>query len=147
MAFTEQLPKWDNAGAAPSAAKQTAGWLVSEKPPADWLNWLFNRAYLALKALQDRAFNKGTVDTDVETLVSEVIETHTRSSVLTLSGGVLQKAESKAGATVVKTSTCSYDGVTGALTGLTVVAGGKTLTVSLVYNGNGDLTTINRAVV
>jgi hypothetical protein len=147
MAFTEQLPKWDNAGAAPSTAKQAAGWLVSEKPPADWFNWFMNRTYLALKALQDRAFNKGVVNTDVETLVSSVIETHTRSSEITLSSGVLQKVEEKDGATVVKSSTCTYDGVTGALTSVVHSAGGKTATLTLVYNGNGDLTKLNRAVV
>jgi hypothetical protein len=50
--FSEVKPQWDNVGTEPSGAKKTAGWLPSEKPPAEWFNWLFNRNYKCIDELR-----------------------------------------------------------------------------------------------
>ena len=55
MAFEEQLPQWENEGTQPPQSKRAEGWLPNEKPPASWMNWLFGRAYKALKELQEKA--------------------------------------------------------------------------------------------
>ncbi len=53
--FNERLPKWENVGTEPPASKQTEGWQPQERPPAGWLNWLFNRSYKAIEELQEKA--------------------------------------------------------------------------------------------
>lgn len=56
--FTKELPEWNALGAKPSQTKLDTGWTTSEKPPADWFNWFQNRAFLAIKELQDNAIHK-----------------------------------------------------------------------------------------
>lgn len=71
--FSEQLPKWDNTGSEPNEAKKTSGWQVGEKPPAGWLNWLFNKAYACLVEIRSFIDSfKETVDIDIESLQNEV---------------------------------------------------------------------------
>lgn len=53
--FNEQLPKWDNIGTEPPASKKAEGWQVQEKPPAGWINWLFNRSFKCIEELQEKA--------------------------------------------------------------------------------------------
>lgn len=48
MAFNEKLPEWHATGVEPPESKKTEGWKPDDKPPADWFNWLLNRAYKAL---------------------------------------------------------------------------------------------------
>lgn len=55
MNFNEKLPEWHKEGIEPPASKKQDGWSAGDKPPAEWLNWLFNRAYKALKELQDKS--------------------------------------------------------------------------------------------
>ncbi|MFD1777001.1 hypothetical protein [Paenibacillus rhizophilus] len=50
--FNEQLPQWDAAGIEPPATKKTNGWAVDDKPPAGWLNWLFNRIYKVVSEIR-----------------------------------------------------------------------------------------------
>ena len=45
MNFNENLPEWHKEGIEPPANKKEEGWNAGDKPPAEWLNWLFNRAY------------------------------------------------------------------------------------------------------
>ena len=52
MSFNEQLPEWNNQGAEPPQAKKDAGWQPEEKPPADFFNWLFNRAYKVMQEIR-----------------------------------------------------------------------------------------------
>lgn len=52
MAFNEQLPEWNATGVEPPASKKSEGWQPEDKPPADWFNWLFNRAYKALNEIR-----------------------------------------------------------------------------------------------
>lgn len=52
MAFNEQLPEWNATGVEPPASKKSEGWQPEDKPPADWFNWLFNRAYKALTEIR-----------------------------------------------------------------------------------------------
>ena len=51
--FSQIMPQWDNAGSDPGSTKKTNGWLVSEKPPAQWFNWLFNRIYNCISEIRD----------------------------------------------------------------------------------------------
>lgn len=51
--FLEDMPEWNNVGAEPSAQKKTDGWLPTEKPPADWFNWLFNRGYKSIEEIRN----------------------------------------------------------------------------------------------
>ena len=51
--FTENMPEWNNTGAEPPTQKKTDGWLPTEKPPADWFNWLFNRGYKSISEIRD----------------------------------------------------------------------------------------------
>lgn len=37
--------------------KKENGWAPLDRPPAEWLNWLFNRTYAALKEIQDRGIS------------------------------------------------------------------------------------------
>ena len=64
--FNETLPQWDSTGTDPGATKKTNGWAASEKPPAGWFNWLFNRIYACIVELR-------TVTTTVNTKQNSVI--------------------------------------------------------------------------
>jgi len=57
MAWNEQLPEWNETGAEPPQSKKDEGWEPEEKPPAGWFNWLFNRVYMVLQELQNKAEN------------------------------------------------------------------------------------------
>lgn len=52
MDFNEQLPEWHATGVEPPESKKTEGWGPDDKPPADWFNWLFNRAYKVLNEIR-----------------------------------------------------------------------------------------------
>ncbi|MDC0761705.1 hypothetical protein POF51_13445 [Brevibacillus sp. AG] len=58
MSFNEQLPDWEAPGTEPPASKRKSGWAPSDKPPADYFNWLFNRIYRVLKELREKAVVK-----------------------------------------------------------------------------------------
>lgn len=56
--FTERPPIWNEPGVEPPDSKKTDGWNAIEKPPADYFNWLFNRAYATILELQQNAVHK-----------------------------------------------------------------------------------------
>lgn len=58
MSFNEQLPKWENQGAEPPESKKTDGWEPTEKPPAQWFNWLFHRIYRVLEEIRNKVVVK-----------------------------------------------------------------------------------------
>lgn len=62
MSFSAELPAWLNEGSAPSVEKMQDGWAAREKPPAGWFNWHWNRTYLALKELQEKAAEKADLE-------------------------------------------------------------------------------------
>lgn len=87
MPFKSELPQWDNTGQSPSSAKKKAGWLPQDRPPAEWMNWFFNRVYKFLQEIQERGISKdeykevedfrkdsaGTTHTDInKRLASEI---------------------------------------------------------------------------
>lgn len=45
------LPKWNATGAEPPDDRKDKGWGAGEKPPADWFDWLFNKAFKSLQSL------------------------------------------------------------------------------------------------
>ncbi|MEH7651206.1 hypothetical protein [Bacillus safensis] len=55
MAFTKEIPQWENAGQKPPQSKITEGFKPLDHPPADWFNWFMNGTYNAVKELQDGA--------------------------------------------------------------------------------------------
>lgn len=50
--MAEQLPVWLNKGVEPPESLKTSGWEPGMKPSAQHINWLLNRTYNVLKALQ-----------------------------------------------------------------------------------------------
>jgi len=52
------LPEWNAPGVEPPQSKKDSGWGPSEKPPADWFNWFFNKTYNALQSLFTNAQHK-----------------------------------------------------------------------------------------
>ena len=61
MPFNEELPRWEAPGVEPPDSKKAEGWQATEKPPADYFNWLFERTYRALEELQAKAAEMGIV--------------------------------------------------------------------------------------
>jgi hypothetical protein len=41
---TVRIPNWASAGTKtdPGGSKEATGWVVSERPPASWFNWIYN---------------------------------------------------------------------------------------------------------
>lgn len=48
----QQLPVWNSKGVEPPVNLQRDGWQPGVKPPAQYFDWLFNRAYECLEELQ-----------------------------------------------------------------------------------------------
>jgi hypothetical protein len=61
---TTPIPTWSTAGTniEPSAGKKSQGWVVNERPPAEWLNWLQNSAGAWLQFLADVTSGSPTPD-------------------------------------------------------------------------------------
>ncbi|WP_239256697.1 pyocin knob domain-containing protein [Listeria ilorinensis] len=53
--FEKELPDWEAEGTKPPETTRKNGWQAKQKPPANWFNWFFNKAYQALKELQEKA--------------------------------------------------------------------------------------------
>lgn len=51
--MAEQLPVWHNPGVEPPDSLKNTGWQPGVKPAAQHMNWLLNRTYNVLKALQE----------------------------------------------------------------------------------------------
>jgi len=47
MSFDNEFPRWEGEVSEPTEQKKTDGWQVGERPPAGWLNWLFNKIFKA----------------------------------------------------------------------------------------------------
>lgn len=60
MAFIKQLPEWYAFGVEPPQSLKEGGWKAGVKPPADYFNWLQNKAFEAIKELQEKAVEKIT---------------------------------------------------------------------------------------
>ncbi|SFJ44519.1 hypothetical protein SAMN02799624_04550 [Paenibacillus sp. UNC496MF] len=153
MSFTQPLPVWNAPGVEPPSDKKNAGWLPNEKPPADYWNWQMHLTFKALEELQQKALESselgavlGTANTDVVEVKGVLLETDTRSVVLTYTSGLVTKAEEKSGSTVVKTTQYNYDSSSGRLLSVTETAGGKTVAIILNYDGNGALTGYSKGV-
>lgn len=78
MAFTKEIPQWENAGQKPPQSKITEGFKPLDHPPADWFNWFFNGAYEALKELQDGAASSEEVKAALKVL-SDALLTHSNA--------------------------------------------------------------------
>lgn len=53
-----EYPEWNQPGIEPPQSKKDEGWSPTEKPPAEWFNWFFNRTYEALKYINDEKIGK-----------------------------------------------------------------------------------------
>lgn len=62
MAFTKQVPEWNAVGVEPPQSLKDSGWQAGVKPPADYFNWLQNKAAEAIKELQQKAGEVKTVN-------------------------------------------------------------------------------------
>lgn len=43
-----ERPEWNAVGETPPQSKKDQGWQEEERPPAEWMNWLFNRTHESL---------------------------------------------------------------------------------------------------
>ncbi|UQW98194.1 hypothetical protein M2M59_04070 [Rummeliibacillus sp. G93] len=62
MAFTRQLPEWHALGVEPPQSLKEGGWKAGVKPPADYFNWLQNKAFRAIEELQLKAGEVKTIN-------------------------------------------------------------------------------------
>jgi hypothetical protein len=69
-----------------------------------------------------------------------ILENDTRNTVLTYTSGKLTKVEEKDGATIIKTTSMSFNATNGKLETIVEGAGGVTVTTTLTYDGSGTLT-------
>lgn len=53
MNFNEKLPEWHKEGIEPPESKKTEGWSASDRPPAEWFNWLFHRTYKVFQEIRN----------------------------------------------------------------------------------------------
>jgi aconitase A len=53
-----QLPTWNKEGVEPPQSLKDNGWQPSQKPPADYFNWFFNKTFKALQSLFASAQHK-----------------------------------------------------------------------------------------
>lgn len=58
--FSQQMPTWENIGTEPPPDKRTRGWIVKDKPPAEWFNWLQNRTYACINEIRTVIDSLGT---------------------------------------------------------------------------------------
>ncbi|WP_439022596.1 chitobiase/beta-hexosaminidase C-terminal domain-containing protein [Bacillus thuringiensis] len=75
--FKKSLPIWNATGVEPPLSKAERGWKVDERPPADYMNYLQNRTYEAIKELQENAVHKetiGSIQTDINTAKQDIEE-------------------------------------------------------------------------
>ncbi|WP_305961046.1 hypothetical protein [Bacillus safensis] len=78
MAFTKEIPQWDNAGQKPPQSKISEGFKPMDHPPADWFNWYMNGTYEALNELQSEAATTSEVTAALKVLSNE-ITTHSNA--------------------------------------------------------------------
>lgn len=69
--FTKPLPEWKNKGTEPPQILKDTGWKVSQRPPASYFDWFFNRTYEALKELQETATSGNTLGNTAELTTTE----------------------------------------------------------------------------
>ncbi|MEI5869249.1 hypothetical protein WBS46_16875 [Bacillus albus] len=69
--FTKPLPEWKSKGTEPPQVLKDTGWKVSQKPPATYFDWFFNRTYEALKELQETATAGNTLGNTAELTTTE----------------------------------------------------------------------------
>lgn len=62
MPFTKPLPHWEAPGIEPPTSLRQNGWKAGIKPPDEYFNYLQNKAYEALKELQEYAVHKDEMD-------------------------------------------------------------------------------------
>lgn len=60
--FEKRLPMWNAPGIEPPLDKTDEGWKKSERPPAEYMNFLHNTTFEALKELQESAVHKDTMN-------------------------------------------------------------------------------------
>lgn len=98
------------------------------------------------KAVNLSAFLKvGTTNLDVNFVQAIIQQADTRTIVLTYTNGDLTRVEEKDGTTVVKATDLTY--TSGKLTKVRETVGGKTITQTLNYDANDNLTSVASSVV
>ncbi|WP_196770514.1 pyocin knob domain-containing protein [Bacillus safensis] len=74
MAFTKEIPQWENAGQKPPQSKISEGFKPMDHPPADWFNWYMNGTYEALNELQSEAATTTEVTAGLKVLSNDIAE-------------------------------------------------------------------------
>ncbi|MFQ6391338.1 hypothetical protein ACLNAR_26500 [Priestia aryabhattai] len=105
MPFNSELPNWENEGQSPSDAKKSIGWLPQDRPPAEWMNWWFNRVYKYLKEIKERGISKDEFQEVENFRIDSAGTTHaTIDKRLTSEIAILKKENAKLVETTTATS-------------------------------------------
>ncbi|QTL96572.1 hypothetical protein GM661_00595 [Iocasia frigidifontis] len=72
--IVDKLPRWEGEILEPPESKKDNGWLAGERPPFNWLNWLFNTIYISINTLDDDYGTHKESSTDVHGVGASSIE-------------------------------------------------------------------------
>lgn len=72
MSFGAKLPEWFAEGVEPSETLKASGYQPGVKPAAQVFNWHLNKAYLALKELQEKAAETSWVEQQLDNIDVDV---------------------------------------------------------------------------
>lgn len=81
MAFTQKLPVWLATGVEPPEILKNEGWKAGMKPPDVYFNYLQNKAYLALKELQEKAAEAAALTGKVDKEIGKGLSTNDYTTV------------------------------------------------------------------
>lgn len=109
----QQLPIWNSEGVEPPANLQRDGWQPGVKPPAQYFDWLFNRAYKCLEELQSITEALETNKANGEDLITlnnkvtqHLVETNTNAHKISNINGLQTVLDNK-----IDTSLVNYTGL------------------------------------
>jgi hypothetical protein len=137
MARPTKLPEWASSGiyiTEPSEPKKDAGWTNGERPPANWMNWLFNNIYLwivqfvleldALALLIGTEISNRVSAITTEQGVRSSADAALRSDIDDVAGDLANEISSRSGGdSALGNRLDEYDGDTAETSGIMVLTG------------------------
>jgi hypothetical protein len=110
MPFAKPLPEWNALGTKPPQSKIDAGWGASEKPPADWFNWIWNTTYQAMLEMQQSAVHTDRIGVAVASLVNgkvpaSQLDVQAPADATTNTKGIVMLEDSTSSTSITKAAT------------------------------------------
>jgi hypothetical protein len=110
MPFAKPLPEWNVLGTKPPQSKIDAGWGASEKPPADWFNWIWNTTYQAMSEMQQSAVHTDRIGVTVASLVNgkvpaSQLDVQAPADATTNTKGIVMLEDSTSSTSITKAAT------------------------------------------